>query len=160
MGGRSWCASTQKNKRDKEEEGEKNDAPTRERFSSDSWTTSLRIDIDDSVGLGSIRRIEFVDFPYIDSRYVVRLRFMNRNSFSINGVYIGIKNPGDSHSCPSTSAGYKFVLRCSGVIRAKSSGTAQCDKYKGNFCVVGFWTSEEFTYRDEVEAFRKKHLSN
>jgi len=130
-----------------------------------AYGKQLRVDLETARayarGHDTIRNVSFVDFPPVFPNNNVFTekkspRFMNRNSFSLGGVIVGIRD--ETESCPQTLSDYDYTVDCAGTVNKNSSETTTCDAWKGNFCVVGFWTEQSFAYKADVDQFVRRYL--
>ena len=81
---------------------------------------------------------------------------MNHNSFSVGGVIVGI--PNTEGRCSQALSDYEYTIDCRGTVSKNSSKTTNCDAWQGAFCVVGFWTEENFAYKADVDLFVRRYL--
>lgn len=81
------------------------------------------------------------------------MEVMNKNSFSIAGVYYGVLPKGVAN-CPSTENSFEAIYYCKGlgIVGGNQAGRISCSENIGTFCITGFLTD----WLEEPEKFFKE----
>lgn len=83
--------------------------------------------------------------------YSGEIQIMNKNLFTITGIYVG-ELPKGINTCPTTEKDFVAIYRCSGVVGQNQAGRVKCKDYFGAFCITAFQTD----WLNEPEKFFKE----
>lgn len=78
------------------------------------------------------------------------MQVMNKNPFSISGVYVGMVQ-NSTTLCPDLESGFQAIHYCKGSVGGNQAGRILCSENIGKFCVTGFVTN----WLDNPEKFFK-----